>query len=298
MHGLGDIVGADDRRPSQNCEDVGSDRSAQPLIGWRWRNLVDEALAGSANEEREPERFEFPDACDRGEALLRCLAEADAGIEHDLLPCDPGAPGDLERAGKERRDIRQDVYRGIGGVAIVHDDDRYPAFGDDLGQRALALQAPHVVDDCGAGCECPFRDRGLHGVDGDRNTQCHCGRQDRGKAPYFLVARHRHGTAVRAGRFGTDVQNVGSFRDHPARLLEGRSWIEKAPAVGEGVGGDVEHAHHEWTAKRKQPCQPIRRFFLLADGTPDWAYQRHTCRFAPDPRAVSSARTISQFNDR
>ena len=51
------------------------------------------------------------------DALLRRLAEADAGVEHDALARNAGARGDVERAGEERRDVGHDVDRRIGGVA-------------------------------------------------------------------------------------------------------------------------------------------------------------------------------------
>src|ERR1700730_18451942 len=126
---------------------MGGDRSAQPFIGWGGRNLVDEALAGSTDEKRQPERFELTDACDRGEALLRRLAEADARIEHNVLPRNAGEGGNLPRGAKEGAYIRHDVDRGIGRLTVVHDDHRHRGFGDDPSKLAIALQTPYVVDD-------------------------------------------------------------------------------------------------------------------------------------------------------
>ncbi len=196
---------------------------------------------------------------------------------------------------KNADDIGHDVDRGVGGLAIMHDDHRHAAFGDDAGKLAVALQAPHVVDDRGAGRERPSRDLGLHGVDGDRNAERHGGRQDGRKAPHFLLDWHRYGAAVGAGRFGADIQNVGTLRDHPARLVEGGRWIEKTAAVGKGVGGDVEHAHHDRPAKREQAGERIRRFLVVAGETGNWAHQRHGRRFAPVPGGVSSARHCPQL---
>ena len=58
------------------------------------------------------------------------------------MPRDAGARGDFERAGKERRNIRHDVDRGIGGVAVVHDDDRDGMLGDDARQVSGRAAGP------------------------------------------------------------------------------------------------------------------------------------------------------------
>ena len=116
--------------PLATADEMRGDRAAQALVGRSGRNLVDEALARGAEQERQAERLELAEPRDRDEALLRRLAEADAGIEHDVLARDAGARGDLERAREERRDIGHDVDRGIGGLAVVHDDDRHGVLGD------------------------------------------------------------------------------------------------------------------------------------------------------------------------
>src|SRR5690349_13528798 len=120
------------------------DRSAQALIGRGGRNLVDEALARSAEEKGQAEGLKLTDACDRGEALLRRFAEADARIEHDVLPRDAGVRGNLQRAAKERGYICHDVDRRIGRLAVVHDDHRHRRLGYYPRKLALALQAPDV----------------------------------------------------------------------------------------------------------------------------------------------------------
>ena len=52
---------------------------------------------------------------DTNQTLLRRLAEADAGIEHDPLARDAGACRDVERAPKEVRHLGDDIDRRIGG---------------------------------------------------------------------------------------------------------------------------------------------------------------------------------------
>ena len=102
---------------------------------------MDEALARGADQERQAESSPGVEPGDAGEALLRRLAEADAGIEHDPVARNAGARGDLERALEERGDVGDDVDRRIGLVAIVHDDDGRAVFGDGRapsGDRAAA----------------------------------------------------------------------------------------------------------------------------------------------------------------
>ena len=134
-------------------DQVAGDRAAEALVGRRGRDRVDEALARGADQERQAERFELREPRDGGDALLRRLAEADAGVEHDALARDAGAVGDLERAGKERRDVGHDVDGRIGGLAVVHDDDRHGVLGHHARHVGIALQAPDVVDDRRAGGE-------------------------------------------------------------------------------------------------------------------------------------------------
>src|SRR5438067_7646909 len=132
-------MSADYRCPAQHREHMGGDRSAQPLIGWGGRNLVDEAFARRADEKREPKRFEFSDAYDRGDALFRRLPEADAGIKHNLLPRDARTCGDIKRAGKERGDVRHDIDRWVGRLPVVRDDYRHGSLGNDPSKFAIPL---------------------------------------------------------------------------------------------------------------------------------------------------------------
>ncbi len=160
---------------------------------------MDEALARSADQERQAEAAPGVEPGDADQALLRRLAEADAGIEHDALARDAGARGDFERAREELGDVGDNVDGWIGGIAIVHDDDGRIVLGDDARHVGVALQPPHVVDDRGAGLERPGRHGGLHRVDRDRNAEPDHGRQDAGKArcapPRAAPQPHRHRAA-------------------------------------------------------------------------------------------------------
>jgi hypothetical protein len=53
--------------------------------------------------------------------------------------------------------------------------------------------------------------------------------------------------------FGADVENVGAIRLHAAGVFDRALRVEKLPAIGKAVGGDVENAHHQRPAEREQP---------------------------------------------
>ena len=80
-----------------------------PFIGRRGRHRIDETLARGADQKRQAEPFEFGQLGNAQQALLRRLAEADAGIEHDAVARDAGARGNLQRALEERRHVGDDV---------------------------------------------------------------------------------------------------------------------------------------------------------------------------------------------
>ncbi len=61
-----------------------------------------------------PKRLKSAQMRDGDDALFRRLAEADAGIEHDLLAPDAGLFGDGERALEKRHHVGDDVDRGVG----------------------------------------------------------------------------------------------------------------------------------------------------------------------------------------
>ena len=117
--------------------------------------------------------------------------------------------------------------------------------GDDARHVGVALQAPHVVDDRGAGLECPGRHRSFHRIDRDRNAEPDHGRQDAGKAAALLIERHRNRIAVGPRRFRADIENVGAFDGKALRLGNGGGRIEKAAAVGKRVRRDIEDAHDQ-----------------------------------------------------
>jgi hypothetical protein len=80
------------------------------------------------------------------------------------------------------------------------------------------------------------------GVDADADVRVE-GLDDRDDAPELLGHGHRLGPGPR--RLTTDVDDGGALGHHRQAVLHGGGMVEPQPAVGEGVRGDVQHAHHE-----------------------------------------------------
>ena len=223
----------------------------------RRRDAVDEALARQAHEQRQAEFAQLGKPRDHRDALLRGLAEADAGIEHDALARDAGARRDVERAREERLHVGHDVERRIDGLAVVHHDHRHAVLGGDACHVGIALQAPDVVEDRGAPFERPGRDLGLDGVDRDRQAEPHDLGKHRRKTRELVVERDRLRAGIWPGRFRADVEDVGAFAGHAARMRDRNRRIEELSAVGEGIRRDIEDAHHQRPPAREQRCERI-----------------------------------------
>ena len=211
---------------------MGGDRTAKALMRLRRRHRADEALARGADQQRQAERLQFAEPGQRHHALLRRLAEADAGIEHDIAGRNAGLRGDVERPREEGGDILHDVDAGIGAVAVVHDDHGHAARRDQRRHAGIALQPPDVVGDGSALIERPGDDRRFHAVDRDGNAQRDDLRQHRLQPLQFVVRGDRLG-AVGPGRFRADVDDVGALGDHPAGLSQRALGGDELSAVGE-----------------------------------------------------------------
>src|SRR5690606_16170907 len=122
--------------------------------------------------------------------------------------------------------------------------------GDHARHGRVCQAAADVVHQLGPHFEGGLRDLGAHGVDADRNVLCDERLYDGHHATQFLVPRHT--LRSRTGGLAADVDDVGALRDQVEPVLDGLVRIEPGPAVGEGVGGDVDHAHDEASPWRGQ----------------------------------------------
>ena len=142
-----------------------ANRRGAPSVAMATPN--DEALARGADEHRQAEVSNVEPG-DAGDTLLRRLAEADAGIEHDAMAGNARAPGDFKGAGEKNSVTSATIRSPDRRLAIVHDDDGRIMLGDDARHVGVALEAPDVVDDGGAGLERPGGDRCFQRVDRNR----------------------------------------------------------------------------------------------------------------------------------
>jgi len=95
----------------------------------------------------------------------------------------------------------------------MHQHQGGAGFRRDLRQRRVVLQAAHIVDQRGAGTQRRARDRGLVGVDGDRDAQASGeSLEHRQHAGEFVGGGQRFGSGT--GRLAADVNQIGAPRLH------------------------------------------------------------------------------------
>jgi hypothetical protein len=184
------------------------------------------------------------------EVVVEVLAEADPRVDRDPLGVDPGELGRLDPLPEILMHLADDVVvlRGLLHrrriAPHVHQDDGGIATANDLEHRRIGA-ARHVVHDRGAGVQGLGSDARLPRVDRDRDRGVELGEplDHRMDALQLLVHRDRGGAG--AGGFAADVQHVRTVIDHPSRVRDGARPVEEPPAVGEGVGRDVEDPHDE-----------------------------------------------------
>jgi len=117
-------MGADDPRTALGSDQMRGDRTAQPLLRLRGDDRSDEAFARGANQERRSEAAEFVQARQRRHALLRRLAEADAGIKHDITFANARLGRDIKLAGFSSRVVfgrgLVRVHWASGAKGLIH----------------------------------------------------------------------------------------------------------------------------------------------------------------------------------
>ncbi len=154
-------------------------------------------LARRPAEDRIAQGVEARQTCERGKGVLGALGEPEAGIEHDPVSRDAGRDGRRRPFVQLARDVRHDVpvLRARVHVrrapAVVHQDHRGAAAGDDAGKRRVVRQRADVVDDLGAQVERAFGHAGLVRVDRDGHVDA--------PAQPFEHRRHAAKLLVRVG---------------------------------------------------------------------------------------------------
>ena len=138
--------------------------------------------------------------------------------------------------------ISDDIDGRIDEITVVHHDDSRLVFGDYPRHVGVALQAPDVVGDRGAGAERPCDHGGFHAVDGDRHAQGHHGAKHRLQPLQLFLGGNRL-RAVGPGGLRADVDDVGALGDHAPGLGQRTLRRHKLPTVGKGIRRYIEHTH-------------------------------------------------------
>ena len=91
------VVDAHDVGAEAHGHDMGADRAEEPVARRHIRivEAAEQRLARHADQHRKAERLDLGQAVQRFEMLVPALAEADAGVEHDMRIRNAGAPGEL-----------------------------------------------------------------------------------------------------------------------------------------------------------------------------------------------------------
>ena len=232
-------------RPHRGCEGAvvaGGDVVAE--------HLGDERLPRGTDEHRNldasrpaPTVATAARGCGPRSSRSRC-----PGSAHNEPSVDPRGARPLESFDEEIADLGDDVgvlrrfLHRARLAAHVHDDHPGAGTRDDVEHAGIA-PGGDVVDDGGAGVERGRGDGRLPRIDADRDPRGRRQAFDHRKHPAELLGfGHRVGT--RTGRLAADVEHVGAG-GHQRHAVRGRHLgVEVPAAVGEGVRGDVDDAHH------------------------------------------------------
>ena len=182
--------------------------------------------------------------------MVGVLGEAEAGIDDDGSRVDSRGGRGLDAVAQLAHDVERDVVVArqlvhvVAVPAPVHGDVRHAELGDRAGTSTrIGQAAADVVDDAGAlGNGCPGA-LGPHGVDAHRYAGGDESGDHRQDAAELLVERTRE--RPRPRRLAADVDDVGPGLVQASAVVDGPLCVEELAAVGEGVGGDVEDAHHD-----------------------------------------------------
>ena len=129
------------------------------------------------------------------------------------------------------------------------------AIGQHLG---IGQAAGDVVDADRSGGDGARGHLGAHRVDRDEPAGCGEFFDDRDHALELFVETRPHRTG--AGRLSADVDQVGAVGEQLLAMLDGGDRGGVQAAVGEGVGGDVDDAHHQAPTRLGQTLDGLRGY--------------------------------------
>ena len=181
--------------------------------------------------------------------LFGGLGEPDPRVEDDAFGRDARGQGGVAAGCKFRGHVGDDVgvvgvlLHDLGVAAPVHGDVVDAEVRDRTQHAGVGEPTGDVVDDPG-----PRRDRGpgdggAHGVHGAGDAVGRQGRDHRDHARHFLRLGDPRGPGT--GGFAPDVDDPRPLGCQEPAVGDGGLGVVVPPTVGERVGGDVEHTHHD-----------------------------------------------------
>ena len=182
---------------------------------------------------------------------------------------------------------------GSAAIAVMHDDHRYAMFGDHPRDVAVVLQAPHVVDDRGAGLDRPSRHLGLHGIDRDRNAERYRGGEDRREALHFPIERHRDGSRRRDGSTPRRYPECRRLRPPSGRLGQRRSEGSRKRPPSENKSGVTLSTPITSGRSSVSRCASERGDFRSSRAEPPTGRASVMTSLCAGPWGVSSARLFA-----
>ena len=243
-----DVVHPHDAAAPGDAEGRRADGSLAPLGELQIEDLAEECLVGRGEQQRVAERGEGRRRAQKGQRLLRRLAEVEAGIEHDALGGDAGGAGAGGPVGEEAGHVVHDVVVVRVGVGHprrepdVRDHHRGAVLGRGrrvvgVGQAADVVAHHRALGVRGAG------HRGPPGVDRDGRVEARGQAGHDGDDAVELLGLGDLGAGARLDP--ADVEDVGAVGHQllgpGVELVE----LEGGPLVVEGVGRAVEDPHDE-----------------------------------------------------
>jgi hypothetical protein len=262
-------VCAEDVSPGEDGGYIGGRGGVDTFVGRGWGcmqgrvqsalrpRVAKEALSGGSDHNGQIETLKLVEVGEERIVFFETFAEAEAGVEDDLVTRDAGSKGGLEAVCEPGENHRKDFARGqrregwplLWAASGVHEDCSAAQRGAGGGHARVPEMAADVVDDLGPGFDGVLRGAGVEGVDGEDGlgSLFEDGFDDGKDAGLLLVGRERG--RVGAGGFAADVEDLRAFVEHFHRLGQCSFWsilrrVEVA-TVGEGIRRDVEYAHDD-----------------------------------------------------